>query len=81
MKSGQPALLYLVPSVLIPVSIVALIKGQFRSLWDGKVVCMQRFCQLFTSLRENKPLFQKCLFLLLPAAIVNYCVAAIVDYF
>lgn len=37
MKSGQPALLYLVPSVLIPVSIVALIKGQFRSLWDGKV--------------------------------------------
>ena len=43
MKSGQPALLYLVPSVLIPVSIIALMRGQFRSLWDGKVVCILKF--------------------------------------
>eukprot|EP00795_Rhopilema_esculentum_P003813 gene3813-15101_t len=37
MKTGQPALLYLVPCVLIPVSIVALLRKQFSSMWHGAV--------------------------------------------
>ena len=72
MKSGQPALLYLVPSVLIPVSVVAVIRGQFRSLWDGKVVCIQRFFQLFMSVREYMSLFKKCQFLWLPLLKTRY---------
>ena len=46
MKSGQPALLYLVPSVLFPVTIVALLKGQFKNLWYGRIVSMVSFCYL-----------------------------------
>ena len=38
MRSGQPALLYLVPSVLLPVTIIAAIRGQLKSLWNGKIV-------------------------------------------
>lgn len=37
MKTGQPALLYLVPSVLIPVTIISLIRKEFKSLWYGRV--------------------------------------------
>ena len=38
MKTGQPALLYLVPSVLIPVTVISLIRKEFKSLWYGRVV-------------------------------------------
>ena len=46
MKSGQPALLYLVPSVLFPVTIVALLKGQFKNLWYGRIVSNLSFFYL-----------------------------------
>lgn len=35
MSSAQPALLYLVPFTLIPVFIVALIRGDFAAMWQG----------------------------------------------
>ena len=35
MHSAQPALLYLVPFTLIPLYILALIKGDFYALWHG----------------------------------------------
>lgn len=36
MKRGQPALLYLVPFTTIPVCIVALIRKEFHSFWNGE---------------------------------------------
>eukprot|EP00794_Sanderia_malayensis_P019498 gene19498-21424_t len=37
MKSGQPALLYLVPAVLLPVLFLSLARKEFKSIWHGKV--------------------------------------------
>jgi hypothetical protein len=34
-SSAQPALLYLTPSTLVPVSILALMRGELRALWRG----------------------------------------------
>lgn len=38
MKEGQPALLYLAPSVLIACTIVGYTRGELKSLWRGRVV-------------------------------------------
>ncbi|CAB3407271.1 unnamed protein product [Caenorhabditis bovis] len=35
MKMAQPALIYLVPFTLIPFCVVALIRGEFMSVWNG----------------------------------------------
>lgn len=35
LQMGQPALLYLVPCLLIPVSIVSAIRGEIKELWEG----------------------------------------------
>lgn len=35
MNYAQPALLYIVPGLLIPLSITALIRGEFKDFWDG----------------------------------------------
>ena len=35
MRSGQPALLYLVPLTLIPTILVAWRRGNLASMWDG----------------------------------------------
>lgn len=34
-KAAQPALLYIVPSTLLPIMIAGYINGQFRELWNG----------------------------------------------
>ncbi|ODN05274.1 Signal peptide peptidase-like 2B [Orchesella cincta] len=36
-QTGQPALLYIVPCTLIPISVLGLIKRQFRDLWRGSM--------------------------------------------
>ena len=36
MKTGQPALLYLVPSTLGPFVVSSLIRGEFLIVWRGK---------------------------------------------
>ena len=38
MKVGQPALLYLVPSILLSAVIVGATRKELKSLWQGKVV-------------------------------------------
>ena len=38
MKEGQPALVYLVPSTLLTVTIVSLIRKEFCNLWHGTYV-------------------------------------------
>ena len=38
MKIGQPALLYLAPSVLIACVIVGAMRGELKALWRGRVV-------------------------------------------
>ena len=35
MELAQPALLYIVPGVLIPIAILGLVRGEFRDLWEG----------------------------------------------
>ncbi|KAK6035128.1 hypothetical protein COOONC_27366 [Cooperia oncophora] len=35
MKMAQPALIYLVPCTLVPICLMACMRGQFRLLWDG----------------------------------------------
>ena len=49
MHSAQPALLYLVPFTLIPLYILALIKGDFYALWHGdykvRLVRFYTLCQ------------------------------------
>ncbi|KAK6023710.1 signal peptide peptidase [Ostertagia ostertagi] len=35
MNMAQPALIYLVPCTLLPICIMAFMRGQFRLLWDG----------------------------------------------
>ena len=36
MKTGQPALLYLVPCTLLPFLVAAMIRGEFLIIWRGK---------------------------------------------
>ena len=36
MSTAQPALIYLVPAVLIPTILLALLRGEFLSLWTGE---------------------------------------------
>lgn len=36
METAQPALLYLVPCVLLSTSATALVRGEFKMLWEGK---------------------------------------------
>ena len=38
MKEGQPALVYLVPSTLLTVIIISLIRKEFFDLWNGSCV-------------------------------------------
>lgn len=38
MKVGQPALLYLAPSVLLAATLVGCIRGEFKALWYGRVI-------------------------------------------
>ncbi|KFD52936.1 hypothetical protein M514_06246 [Trichuris suis] len=38
LSTSQPALLYLVPSVLIPVHVVGLCRGEWKRLWNGELV-------------------------------------------
>lgn len=35
MKTAQPALIYLVPSTLIPIILLAFCRGEFRKIWNG----------------------------------------------
>jgi len=42
MKSGQPALLYLAPSVLIAAVIVGLCRKELKELWSGKIDVSKR---------------------------------------
>ncbi len=37
----QPALLYLVPGVIIPVMLLALVRGEFKELWNWPIVRTQ----------------------------------------
>jgi len=37
MNSAQPALLYLVPFTLLPITLVAWCRGELRSMWEGDV--------------------------------------------
>ncbi|CAD8139893.1 unnamed protein product [Paramecium octaurelia] len=41
-QQAQPALLYLVPIILIPVLIVSVIRKQFYSLWIGQIFRSQK---------------------------------------
>ena len=36
MSTAQPALIYLVPAVLVPTVLLALLRGEFVSLWTGE---------------------------------------------
>lgn len=38
MNTGQPALLYLVPAILLPVTLLAWCRGDLRKFWDGDFV-------------------------------------------
>jgi len=38
MRMGQPALLYLVPCVLVPIMITAALRGEFDALWGMRIV-------------------------------------------
>ncbi|KAH7945201.1 hypothetical protein HPB49_008032 [Dermacentor silvarum] len=38
MNTGQPALLYLVPAILLPVTLLAWCRGDLRNFWDGDFV-------------------------------------------
>ena len=38
MKEGQPALVYLVPSTLLTVTVISLIRKEFCNLWHGTYV-------------------------------------------
>lgn len=42
MKFGQPALLYLAPSVLLACFVVGLIRGELRELWTGEIELNKR---------------------------------------
>lgn len=35
MESAQPALIYLIPFSLLPVMVLALIRKEFKILWNG----------------------------------------------
>jgi len=35
-ETGQPALLYIVPCVLIPIHLLAFFKGHFKDIWKGQ---------------------------------------------
>lgn len=49
MKVGQPALLYLVPFTLIPISLLSWRDGIFKQVWSGK------FPELTPSNGESNP--------------------------
>jgi len=50
MKEGQPALLYLAPSVLIACTLVGYIRGELKALWKGRVVGLLNSLYLFICL-------------------------------
>ncbi|XP_032238060.2 signal peptide peptidase-like 2B isoform X2 [Nematostella vectensis] len=52
MKTGQPALLYLVPCVLLTGVAIALYRGELKKLWTGKMVLTARHQRL--ALKEAK---------------------------
>ena len=37
MKAAQPALLFIVPITLGPVSLLALLRGEFKEFWSGNM--------------------------------------------
>lgn len=36
MKTAQPALIYLVPFTIIPITLTSVIRGHFQQIWRGK---------------------------------------------
>jgi hypothetical protein len=46
MKQGQPAMLYLVPCILITGVVIGLVRGELRKLWTGKMVLSARHLRL-----------------------------------
>jgi len=56
MNSAQPALLYLVPFTLIPTILVAWIRGDLASMWEGDIKAADRkFVPKSSALEENNP--------------------------
>ncbi|XP_020899114.1 signal peptide peptidase-like 2B isoform X2 [Exaiptasia diaphana] len=56
MKKGQPALLYLVPCILITGIVIALVRKEFRKLWTGKMVLTSEHVHLaMRNLNETQP--------------------------
>ena len=42
MESAQPALLYIVPLTLIPIAILAAVRGEIRDFWEGDALLAEK---------------------------------------
>ena len=60
MKIGQPALLYLAPSVLIACVSVGTMRGELKALWRGRVVGFIFLLFLIFGLIHFWPVFPFC---------------------